>query len=474
LETRFVQLERQRKLLPPDSKLLVAVSGGLDSMSLLHLLQRTRRTFGWDLVVSHVHHGLRPEADEDARTVARAAHSLALPFLEKRVGERILQIPISSLEARARAARLEALEDMRNASQAHGIVLAHTADDRAETLLLNLLRGTGPRGLGALRERRGVFLRPLLPFRRKDLLSYARGLGISWRTDRSNWTEPFARNWIRHRLLPLLEEGAHPRVTENLARAASHLARWAESVEERVQGLLADKGHWIGRSFYLENLESETIDEWTLTQLLREAHRLVSGGHGELGEKHILACRKTAYGTHPRQIHLPGAIHAEGAKGRLRMFASGNAELPTPEPSVLKPGERVLIAEKAVALREMSRDHALAEISARMDKGDHDRRSELFDAGYIVGSIRVRAWRFGDKMRPWGMSGTKLVSDILTDSHVTGENRRHALVVEDERGLLWIVAIRRSHRAPVGTTTRRVLGIFTEPESGADSEEETH
>jgi tRNA(Ile)-lysidine synthase len=199
--------------------ILVAVSGGPDSMALLHVLARLAPKHGFSVTAHGVNHGLRPEASAELELAQKLARSLDVPFARTD-----LQLAAGgNLQARARAARYAALEVARASAGAHYIATAHHADDRAETVLLRLLRGAGPRGLAALPARAGNRIRPLLRARRSDVLTHLDRHALTFATDASNHDRRFQRVRVREEVLPLLTE-LSPGIVNHLNHLADKLA----------------------------------------------------------------------------------------------------------------------------------------------------------------------------------------------------------------------------------------------------------
>ncbi|HEU4966785.1 MAG TPA: tRNA lysidine(34) synthetase TilS [Candidatus Saccharimonadales bacterium] len=209
---------------------VAAVSGGVDSMVLLDVLAQQA---GLSLVVAHYDHGIRPDSAEDRKLVVAAAHRYGLPFVygEGRLGAR-------AGEAAARAARYAFLEQVQKERGAQAIILAHHQDDVLETAILNMLRGTGRRGLTAL-VNVPTRLRPLLGMPKTDIVAYAKQRGITWREDSTNMDQRYLRNYIRHTLLPQFNEAARYRLLRLIVDTQQHnedidcllaewLARWAD------------------------------------------------------------------------------------------------------------------------------------------------------------------------------------------------------------------------------------------------------
>ena len=234
-------VERFLRALPAlrGARLVLGLSGGLDSSVLLHLLRALAPRFGYRLGALHVHHALSPNADAWARHCRRACRALGVPLRIERV--QVAARSRRGLEAAARDARQAAMRR----SRADAIVLAHHLDDQAETVLLQLLRGAGPRGASAMpaigRLGDKQLLRPLLAVRREEILRYARRHALAWVEDESNTRESITRNYLRHRVAPLLA-ARFPRWRESLARAARHFA--AAQADERalLRAFLAQHG----------------------------------------------------------------------------------------------------------------------------------------------------------------------------------------------------------------------------------------
>ncbi|MCL8208564.1 MAG: tRNA lysidine(34) synthetase TilS [Actinomycetia bacterium] len=220
---------RRERWLPPQSAVVAGVSGGRDSMALAAVLVSLAPEFRWELVIAHVHHGLRgDEADQDAAFVEAWADRWHVPFRLLRVA--VDPAPGQSLEMAAREARHRALAEVARPLGGR-IALGHHLDDQAETVLLRLLRGTGVGGLAAMRPVHGPVVRPLLGYPRAVLTEFLAAVGVPWREDATNADVSILRNRVRHRLLPLLAAEYNPRVVEalgRLARSAAELDDWAQ------------------------------------------------------------------------------------------------------------------------------------------------------------------------------------------------------------------------------------------------------
>ena len=221
-------------------RLLLAVSGGLDSICLAHYFIKNRETLGIEwLGIAHVHHGLREgTADRDAAFVEAFAKSHDVPFFLKKVNGVALKAAEGSLEENARDARYQALENIAEANRCV-IVTAHHAGDQAETMYMRLHRGTTFTGLRGIQEIRENVYRPFLNVTREELFAYARENSLEWCEDESNADLKFARNFIRHKALPHLED-TYPGATEQFCRMAKLADRAYAKVLEKCDALFAD------------------------------------------------------------------------------------------------------------------------------------------------------------------------------------------------------------------------------------------
>ncbi|MFZ2540545.1 MAG: tRNA lysidine(34) synthetase TilS [Gallionella sp.] len=220
-------------LIPAHSAILIGLSGGVDSVVLLHLLHKLTPRFSWQLSALHVHHGISPNADAWAEFCTDLCVRYAIPLCIKHVD--IVPLREHGIEAAARKLRHAAFAGQR----CDFVALAHHADDQAETLLLQLLRGAGVRGAAAMRllavrANSAKLLRPLLHCSRQEIMTYAAEQGLQWIEDESNADDSYPRNYLRHRVMPLLEN-QFPAYRDTLARSAQHFANASDLLDERAQ-----------------------------------------------------------------------------------------------------------------------------------------------------------------------------------------------------------------------------------------------
>lgn len=443
-------------------KLTVAVSGGPDSLALLHILAELRKPLGIGLHVAHLDHGLREESATEAAFVASEAHRLGLPFsgLRQDVASHRRQRGLS-LEEAARELRYRFLAGVAKEVGAEAIALGHTADDQAETILLHLVRGSGLAGLQGMKlttpflapDRDLVTLvRPLLGVTREETEAYCRLRGLAPLRDPSNADLSFSRNRLRIQVLPLLRQ-INPSVRDALLRL-SHavtldvaylnsevLRYWPQIVEQTAMGLALDRKALA------------QLDPSLRRHLLRRAYTILRGLSADLEQNHVEKMVQLLEGPSGKAIAVPGGVRWE--VGYDKAFLTLGDRLPD-LPPVAKlhpltwPGEKVLdgwIVQAAEALPLLPAPHPYV---------------ASFDLESLGVPISIRSRQPGDRFQPLGMEGpgaSKKLQDFFVDSKVPRTWRSRVPLVVSPRGIAWVVGWRIAHWARVTPQTRRCLRL---------------
>ena len=281
LEERVLREMEQLRMTEPGSHVVAGISGGADSVSLLRILHALRERLRIRITVVHVEHGLRgEEALADADFTESLCRKLAIPCHVEHADVKSLTGAGVSLEEAGRKVRYAIFEQYREKLGAQYIAVAHNADDQAETMLLNLCRGTGIKGMGAMRRISGRIIRPLLGTRRQEIEEYLRRLGQPWKTDGSNLTDEYARNRLRHKVMPALEE-VHEGAVSHLCQAAGRLQEAERYMEKQAALLLENCAVWgkDGRELRLDTVRLQKEDVLLQEYVIREAlSRFRAGG----------------------------------------------------------------------------------------------------------------------------------------------------------------------------------------------------
>lgn len=311
----------------PGETVVVALSGGADSVALLDALHETGRRQGFRVVAAHLDHGLRSSSATDAAFCRNLCGRFGVPL---HVGTADVRGRAArdgaGLEAAAREERYAFLHLVAESETASAIALAHTRDDQAETFLLRLLRGAGSAGLGAMRMRAGRLIRPLLEVGRQEVLEHLRAHGLEWREDETNADMRFARNRVRHELLPYLERHFNPGVRETLARTAALLSDEHEGVAERARELYRQASRRGPEGVLLDGAMLSGAPRPLARQVVRAA-LLEAGGLRQVKAAHVERILDVSgrAGRSGRRLPLPGGREAVFRFGRVRIGARAQA-----------------------------------------------------------------------------------------------------------------------------------------------------
>lgn len=430
LPPRFERHLRGSGLIRPGEPVLVALSGGVDSMVLLALLRTLRREWRLDLRAAHFDHRIRPESGEEAEWIASICDEWEVP-LEVGVAD-----PVPRGQDAARQARYHFLEEAAHRHLASAIATAHHANDQAETVLFQIARGSGLRGLAGIPPRRGLIVRPLLPFWRAEIVDYAQRAGIPYIEDPSNLLPDYTRNRIRHEVLPLLEEvvpgaarslvrlsaearvdsegwdavldGIEPEVVVSAGEDEIVLARAGLlSYHPRIRGLLLRRllRRWGSRP---ERAATEAILDF-----------IDSGASG--GEFHIAGGVRIAREfDHFRLSRVAEGYRAQGEERPLRIPGPGSGA-----------GVVVLGGDRRLTIRWM------------MGDGGELANSAAFDPAEVRFPLEIRSWRPGDRIQlPYG---TKKLKKLFVEQRIGRADRGSIPILAEVGGrVLWVAGVARA------------------------------
>jgi tRNA(Ile)-lysidine synthase len=465
LVERVARTIRRHDLLPPGTRVAVAISGGSDSVALLHILRELSSTSRVQVAgLVHVNHRLRgDDADRDEAFCIALADRLGLPIVVERVDVRARAgRERTSIENAGRLVRLEAFERAARQLDAGAVAAGHTRQDQAETVLMHLLRGAGSRGLGAIAPRRGLVVRPLLDVGREELRDWLRRRGIAYVDDETNADLGNPRNRLRHTVIPALVTHFGPYVRESLGRAADTLRdedRFLESLTDRVAAGILER-HGAEVEIRLPALAS--LDLALQRRLLLRAMRLAGVRH--VGTAEVDRVSELVAGPRP-STDLPGGVVANRIGDRVVLLKRESVSAPTRRTgrtALPIPGEIVL--DEAFSLR--------AEYPVRLAAGtalsSPDRLTVAVSPSVCESGLFVREWRPGDALRPLGLGGRKKVQDLFVDRKVPRRDRpRVPLVVDRHDRIVWVAGHALEEAFKVTAPADAVVILTITPFGGA-------
>lgn len=430
----------------------VALSGGADSVALLHVLADLVPVYALELVALHLNHGIRgEEADRDETFVRTLAESMGIPLESETISIPALREERGgSLEDLCREERYAFFEKMTRRHRLDRIALGHTLSDQTETIIMRFLRGSGLEGLkGFLPVRDGIYIRPLMEVTRDEVTSFLGEAGIPFMTDGSNRDETYLRNRIRGRLVPELKASYNVRLEENIGRTAEILRLEDDFIRESVAGIIAEWGIDTARARLpvarLKGLHPALL--WRLIKTILEAHSPVRNGIGYL---HVKAVADLIDGPSPSaSANLPFNLTARREYDDLIIA-------PDDGPSGGRDFSYEVQIPGSVDIAETGRTMTFSLV----DAGEADPRSDnpvFMDCRAISFPLVVRNIRTGDRIQPLGMEGTKKVAALLMDAKVPKARRRSIPLLADRTSVLWVPGIRLSDRVKMMDMTEKVV-----------------
>ena len=447
----------RHRLFAPGDTVVVAVSGGVDSMVLLDLLA-SLTAFRLRLVAVHLNHLLRgAESDLDEAFVRKAADRYDLPLVVRRLDVRaVAREQRLSLEEAGRETRQIFLEETVRDRGAVAAALGHHADDQAETVLMRLLRGAGTGGLrGIVPRSAGWKVRPLIEATRAEIVAYAAEQGVAYREDSSNTDRRFLRNRIRHELIPLLMT-YNPAIARTLAATAGILSGDSElliRMEEESFGRLA---RVTGEETWFSVAALGKEPEPLRLRLYRRAIGRFSGGLRAISSRHLHQIDDLLEDGGPsRTVTLPGALRAARCYDLLRFYQVGETIAPA-----------VTLVDRYGTFPVSGGELLVFPAEPSYIPHDPATGQAVFDPDAAPFPWTVRSFQAGDRITLFGMSGRRRLKELFIDMKVPRHLRRRIPLLCDSNGnILWVCGLRRSDLAPVSRETCRAVTVEFLPDS---------
>ena len=463
LGQRVVRSIQEYGLVSAGERLVVAVSGGADSVCLLHILTQWQKESGVKLHIAHLNHQLRgAEADSDAGYVSDLACHLGLPAtIERRDVAAHRDQKGGSLEEAAREVRYSFLAEVAKATGASKVMVGHTRDDHIETIVMHLLRGTGIAGLRGLQPRSLLqfgqgngwleVVRPLLEVTRQETLDYCQRHQLKPQSDSSNESPSFLRNRVRLELLPVLKN-YNPSIDKALVRLAAIAGDDVSFIEEQASRLWNEVAGEEDGAIYLDMNKIASLQRAMQRQIFRLAVARLRGSLKDVEADHIEAMVDFLSRPAGKRLCLPDGLTLFTEYGRLVLTSAQSPLCPLPPLEGVfnldVPGETILPGwqVKADILREP------------VDYGE-DGFAASFDLDKVGRELVVRRRKPGDRFQPLGMDNTKKLQDFMVDARIPRSWRGRVPLVCSAEQILWVVGWRIDDRVKVAEATRKILRL---------------
>jgi tRNA(Ile)-lysidine synthase len=432
----FQKYIKEKELFTTESYVIAAVSGGLDSVCLCHLLH----TAGYKFAIAHCNFGLRgAESDQDQEFVSQLAQKYQVSFFNKSFSTTTFaEEEKMSIQMAARKLRYDWFYELATQQNADKILTAHHKSDIAETLLLNLSRGTGIAGLHGIRPNQGLLARPLLFASRDDLQTVVNNEQLKWREDRSNESPKYKRNFIRHKIIPLFKE-INPNFENTLESTIEKIALTEAVFDEQIevykkQYLSQNHDHW---KLTLDNWSDKIQAPIILYELLKPFNFSYE------------QCKSIVSVLSQNSGRIIESNTHKLVKDRTSLIIT--VKNPAPPTLYIEHNTETLVWENQKLV--------IQKFDAKTYKINPDKNIAAFDLDTLTFPLELRTWQQGDWFVPLGMKNRKKISDFMIDSKIPLNLKDYLKVISNKTGIIWIVGQRLDDRFKIRNNTKNILEL---------------
>jgi tRNA(Ile)-lysidine synthase len=449
IEQKALKFIDENQLIEKGDKILVALSGGADSVFLLSFLSKFRNRFKIEVAAFHLNHKLRGKsANADAKFCADFCkqNKIELISVEKDVKTYAKKMKVSVEEA-GREIRYNELNIAANKIGYSKIATAHNASDNVETILLNFIKGTGIKGLAGIPIKRNNIIRPILCLTAEEIRKYLKAYQIPFRNDESNLDSDYERNFLRNEIIPKLKQRLNPRFEEKVSNTSKIISEINSFVEHQVEQLSHKIVNYEGKVLRINTKRISKLDQSFLSVFLKSV--IGNKFNTELSSENIYDLMELVFSQTGNEVHLKEKLVAKKDRDVLvvRKIFSNKSEKAFHK---IKVGEKLEVDGKIISINKVRR---------KMFKFTQDKSVELVSGDSLRNSFEIRKWKAGDKFQPIGMKGTKKISDFLSDEKVSSINKNDQLVLTNSGKIVWVIGFRIDERFKVTSETKQILKL---------------
>jgi tRNA(Ile)-lysidine synthase len=449
VEQKIVKFILDKKLVNPGDSLLVALSGGPDSVFLLEFLLKYKKRFNINVAAFHLNHNMRGrEAGIDEEFCKALAVKKGVRFYSSSKNVKLFaKRHRISLEEAGRELRYRELFKIAKRNDFTKIATAHNADDNTETVLLNLIKGAGLKGLSGIPEKRDKIIRPILILSKEEILSYLNKKKISYRTDSSNFESDYQRNYIRNEIIPLIKKKLNPQFDSAILKTSEIMKNISSFVEDQIQSALQKTVVYKNRKIVIDLRRLEEYDARFYGDLFRKAAKKYFDV--ELENVNISDLKKLVTKQTGKEVEFEKGIIAIKERNSI-IIQQKRKQKKKIEQIQLNIGEKKQFERNTLIIGRRNRKNI---------HYDNSGKREYIAADKLKGSLILRRWTDGDRFYPLGMKHSKKVSDFLNENKVESHKKKKQLVVTNSGNIVWVVGMRIDERYKITVRTKDVLEL---------------
>lgn len=455
---------KKYNMIQSGDKILVALSGGPDSVCLLHILYSLRKTLNIELYAAHVNHCLRgKDADDDEQYVRDLCNELGVKvFTQKFNVEKYGEEKGLSCEMAGREVRYKYFNELRKKYNIQKIALAHNANDQAETLLMRIMRGTGVEGLCGIRPVRDkIYIRPILGRTRKEIESYCENIGLKPRIDKTNLECIYSRNKVRLEIIPYMEQNFNKDVVAALNRLGEIMQGENELLKEISKECYEKYCYKEQNRVIIRKEAFHNENENLLARIIRNALYKLKGNMYNFEKNHVRGVIEIGRNSTGTRTMLPNDVVAYNNYGDVYIYSKEDFENSLGNNSKAKQEEIFLSDDSVVCISNIKISLEIIP-KEEVNLTESSTYTKFFDYDNINGDKKIRYRQEGDTFNPLGMKGNKSLKKMFVDMKVPREKRNEVPLVCFGEDIAWIVGYRVSEKYKVTDKTKQVLKIKIE------------
>jgi tRNA(Ile)-lysidine synthase len=448
-EQTVVKFILNKKLIDAGDTILVALSGGADSVFLLEFLLKYKKRFNIDIAAFHLNHNLRgKEATIDEQFCKNLTAQKIIPFFSTSKNVKLFaKRNRMSLEEAGRELRYAELLKIAKTNNYTKIATAHNADDNAETVLLNLIKGTGIKGLSGIPVKRAKIIRPILVLSKKEILGYLHNKKIDYRIDSSNIENNYQRNYLRNEIIPLIKDKLNPQFDSAVLRTSEIIRGYTSLIDEQIKNAVKKTVTYKQQKLIINLKHLEKTDVRLYGDVLRKSVKKYF--NEELERNNISDLLKLIKAQTGSEIKFSNKIVAVKERDSIIIYFKKREKNDVKQVEI-KIGEEIQFEGKSVSISVFNSNKL--SFYNRFNK-------EYIAEDNIKSSFILRRWKDGDRFYPLGMKNSKKLSDFLTEQKVRSLEKKGQLVLTNAGKIVWVVGIRIDERYKISAKTKKVLEL---------------
>lgn len=447
-EQKVIRFIKENNLISEGDKVLIALSGGPDSVFLLHFFNKFKNKYKIVPGAVHINHLLRGnDSDRDEIFCKAICNELDIPIYTVKANVKLYAKRNKySLEIAGRNIRYDFFEKILSTQKYSKIATAHNADDNAETVLLNLIKGTGINGIAGIPVKRDKIIRPILCLSKKEILEYLEDNKFEYRIDESNLSNEYERNFLRNDVIPLIQKNLNPSFTDNILNSSLNFQRLNLFLEKILVQLKSDIDIKKNKYLALPVKHFETVDEFLISQLLKtliDKNFNLQSNSDDLKKIFLIKNKQ--------------AGKSEELSNNLLVLKERDKIIITKRKPDKKNADKSIQIGKSIKVNDknLSINHV---IKSKVKIGKN-KNIEFISGDNINDVFTIRTWQNGDKFYPIGMKGTKKLSDYLNEIKIDSFQKKNQLVLINNGKIVWIIGHRLDDRFKITSQTKRILKL---------------